>query len=101
MHQLRNSILEGVNADPESILAKKGKSGTTKTGSLGSVEIPRAQGRSTHQREEDRFASSIELASASWRSEVHEVKIKNISSRGMQITTPHPANIGEVISVGL
>lgn len=99
MHELRNSVLGGDGSSQRSPLVEKGKSRTAKAGSLGSVEIPRAQGRATHQREEDRFSSINETASATWRDATCEVTIKNISSKGVQIKTEKPANIGEVISL--
>jgi hypothetical protein len=85
MNSFRSAILSanGLHRKNPIVGEKKGRGATEDD--IGSVEVPRSEGRSTNHRDDDRHRLIQEVARARFEGEEHEIDLINLSGGGAMI----------------
>jgi hypothetical protein len=85
MNSFRSAILSanGLHRKNPIVGEKKGRGATEDD--IGSVEVPRSEGRSTNHRDDDRHRLIEEVARARFDGEEHEIELINLSGGGAMI----------------
>lgn len=85
MNSFRSAILSGNGLHPKNPLVRDKKGRGATEDDLASVAVPRAEGRNTNHRDEDRHRLDQEVARARLNGEVHDVDLINLSGGGAMI----------------
>ena len=100
MHEIRTSILTSSTDRPGGPVAAKSKTKAgASLGGLTKIAIKREEARLTNQRCEDRLRDILEQTTVVFRRRKHQVRVINVSSRGVMIEADFEARIGEKLDI--
>lgn len=99
MNNFRSAILSGKGLHPKDpvVRAKKGRGASEED--LSSVEIPRSEGRSSNQRDDDRHRLDHETAKARFDDKEHEIDLINLSGGGAMIRADFAPRLWERVDL--